>query len=1592
MMSYCKIWRAGAVTLAVVAGMIFSGRADVLISEDFGQNVPDNSPVDEAPGWRAYALFNGAVTDYTSATPNGNYPTISHSTAGAGTNGVGYLVLGAGNIVSNVLVWKETGATLQGKFISDLSFYTKNNSSASTERIVVRNGTQWFVSTTTLNDGGGNSVWVLNTFNFVTNASAWRVLNTNNLTLGTVLSTSLPTANLTAVGLFGQIQADSGKIRADEFIINGSATNAPPAISPPGITPGTNVYAGSAIVMSATGSGPGPLSYQWRRNGSNLANGSGISGATSASLTLSNVVTGQSGNYDVVVTNAFGASTSSIVPVTITVTVPATVDFSSYNNQGNVTVVDSGTNTLVVGWTNQAGRRFRAQFNLMPGQDLLRSIETSANGVAPFSTIAQNVDVKYRVTLGTRFIKAGAPYVFFDNVDANSPAPIPYLTRLDPKTVRVVNDGPQRVKLVFSTLEIGDFKGELTCHIYTGSPFLHFQAGMEVDQPWVAYIYDALFYANFANVAYRDSNGAFQTVTASSLSQTSPGEPAKVIAKHRTIMGTVTGGSGTLAMMSAPHTGVYPTDQSNNYGYQQAGKNFIGSKMSFSADGRYRPWIDAPIGSTQRMDIFLVISTNTPQGTLTNEVLSYTHGDVFKSLPGHYTMVEHFHPEFTANAMAGNDALTPFKQTMKAMGIQIVQPMEFHGPGHPFNNETDRLAELSAMFSLFEAESDDTFLLIPGEEYNNFFGGHWSYMFRKPVYFTAWPGQGSRPFRLTNAVVGGVTYPLVYQVGDADRMSQLLQEEGGIAWTSHPRVKASRQMPDIAVNNAFYQDASFLAGDWKAMPMDFSKDRLGFRSFQLMDDTAQWGYKKSMLGEVDTFSLAPTHEIYAHMNVNYLQLPAFPSKTNWSSVVDCIQNGDFFTTTGEVLIRAWNATTTGVTATVEWYFPPAFAEITWGDASGVHKLKQALATGQEFQTQQIAIPANLSAANWVRLEVWDVARNGAFTQIRWLNTPAQPAVIAGRTTSFTLINADTDTLVPGYDPIPEGATLNKALLPPNLTIRANIAPLLMDSVTLQLDGIGVTRTQWPYSLAPCTTGPGIGDSPTYDYAASALSIGNHTLSATPQRGTNVGQSLTLNFFVINTAPPTTNFVHDGAVDSADYQIVAGLGLYAAVRGNLLYVAAPTADANDQFILVSTNPGSLGAAPWNKAGQMAFNINAHPYLAQNGNTRAINWSNAGLGAQCPAAVTLGFMEGSFDLMQSFGSVPETIYLALARYTSGTGGALVAGNQTPAGNGNGTIEANEFLAVPVANLRDETLNGVPDVLEPNTAFSASFSNNPGTFIVRWPAIPSYSYQVVAAENPAQPFQPLSPTIIAGPGVFSLSYTDTPPAALVQRYYRACCLGGTDPLLVQLKFDGAALNSGPVSLTTTANAITYNSDSKQGGLAGDFDGATSSVTTSGNPVNGSFSVAFWLRTGNAGVGNAGDQWYSGTGLVDADTPGLTTDWGIALTGNAIGFGIGGGSAGANLTISSPAITDNNWHHVLVTWEQSTRQMKIYVDGQNVATGTSNSSEARVGAAALVIGRSATANRYFNGRLDDVQIYNRALTGAEAMFLLGFPGQTLH
>jgi len=153
----------------------------------------------------------------------------------------------------------------------------------------------------------------------------------------------------------------------------------------------------------------------------------------------------------------------------------------------------------------------------------------------------------------------------------------------------------------------------------------------------------------------------------------------------------------------------------------------------------------------------------------------------------------------------------------------------------------------------------------------------------------------------------------------------------------------------------------------------------------------------------------------------------------------------------------------------------------------------------------------------VRFEIWDVARNGAFTQPTWLRPPANPAIVPGAVTGFTLIDADADAPVPGYDSIPPNAVLDRARLPAHLNVRANTSPLVVEQVTLALDGASTTRTVWPYCLAQCEVKPGLRGCPFYDYGPAQLEPGSHVLTATASRGAISGSPLTLRFSVTNSA-------------------------------------------------------------------------------------------------------------------------------------------------------------------------------------------------------------------------------------------------------------------------------------------------------------------------------------------------------------------------------------------------------------------------------------------------------------------------------------------
>ena len=68
---------------------------------------------------------------------------------------------------------------------------------------------------------------------------------------------------------------------------------------------------GTTATFSVTATGDAPLSYQWRKGGTPLANIGNISGTTSNVLTIASVQFTNAGNYDVVVTNFYGSVTSS---------------------------------------------------------------------------------------------------------------------------------------------------------------------------------------------------------------------------------------------------------------------------------------------------------------------------------------------------------------------------------------------------------------------------------------------------------------------------------------------------------------------------------------------------------------------------------------------------------------------------------------------------------------------------------------------------------------------------------------------------------------------------------------------------------------------------------------------------------------------------------------------------------------------------------------------------------------------------------------------------------------------------------------------------------------------------------------------------------------------------------------------------------------------------------------------------------------------------------------------------------------------------------------------------------------------------------
>jgi hypothetical protein len=139
---------------------------------------------------------------------------------------------------------------------------------------------------------------------------------------------------------------------------------------------------------------------------------------------------------------------------------------------------------------------------------------------------------------------------------------------------------------------------------------------------------------------------------------------------------------------------------------------------------------------------------------------------------------------------------------------------------------------------------------------------------------------------------------------------------------------------------------------------------------------------------VDVFQIDSTHELYAHMNVNYVRLPSLPAFGDYGKLLDALQGGDFFTTTGEVLLSDVRIGDEGagriaVRARVQHTFPLEMAELIWGD--GQKTYRQAVPLTETHPFGDFTFRSHTESGNWTwaRLAVWDAAGNGAFVNPVW---------------------------------------------------------------------------------------------------------------------------------------------------------------------------------------------------------------------------------------------------------------------------------------------------------------------------------------------------------------------------------------------------------------------------------------------------------------------------------------------------------------------------------------------------------------------------------------------------------------------------------
>jgi hypothetical protein len=697
---------------------------------------------------------------------------------------------------------------------------------------------------------------------------------------------------------------------------------------------------------------------------------------------------------------------------------------------------------LELGWSGERGDQLRASFTLKDGQPGVAELAVRKTP-AKWLVLGRNLMPEFQVTSGKRRLSEQqmAPMRELGlqltperiereqwNAFWDAPLSVPGRTGTNlglprkPEEIRhdqssfhstgcKVETQGARLLVSFPGVDAGIFSGALQYTVYRGSNLLRQEIIASTQEKAVAYKYSGglkgFTLADDTRVVWRDTARAWQQYAfGGSVNQDGVGLRAR---NRLAILET---GGGSLAFLPPSHKFFFAREIETNLGYVYYRKDSdtsfgIGVRQPDREEG-YKPFgisdevwtrriaesrgelqnfalYNAPPGTNQRMAVYFYLSAADGKSTQAN-VMAYTHDDVYKAMPGYKVLVSHFH--FHLNEQLSDAGTMDFQptwlQVFRALGVNLAILTDFHGEGHGTDTGKLRLDEQKVYFEGSRRFSDKDFLAIPGEEPDANFGGHYMFVFPKPVFFTHLRKPVDPPNQPFSENIP--PYGKVYHTTTATNELDLLKQENGLVWQTHPRTKGSAGYPDATKDTAFFQSDRFLGGSFQSLPVDQSEKRLcEVRCLGLLDDMNNWAGPKYMISEGDTYMKYPDDETYGQLVVNYVKLAKVPRfDEGWDPVLKAMRGGEYYNTSGEVLFRDWSIDGSGdhrfYNAEIEWTFPPEFAELVWSDGKTVDRKLIDMAELAPLSSHKFRIPFDAAGKKWVRFAVWDSAGNGALTQ------------------------------------------------------------------------------------------------------------------------------------------------------------------------------------------------------------------------------------------------------------------------------------------------------------------------------------------------------------------------------------------------------------------------------------------------------------------------------------------------------------------------------------------------------------------------------------------------------------------------------------